>query len=239
MIVLKDLFNLLASGEFSNISLTRTGSGQLNEKEYPKVIGHINLGILDIYKRFKFLENELVLHVDPSVSKYYLRPEKVTNLHNITTKMYIERPDDTEGCLNIIEVTSMWDSEGDELTMNNRYTTPAIKQLSNDTLKITGVPEKTTMNVVYNAYPDKIVIGDDFSPEEHMLAIPETIIEPLLYYIAMRVYKPTGSNDSTANADKSAAYQQQYELSCQKIDLYGLELSDDDSAGKFENEGWT
>ena len=139
MIVLKELFNLLASGEFSNISLTRTGSGALNEKEYSKVIGHINLGIVDIYKRFKFLENELVLHVDPTVTKYYLRDDKVADLADITTSLYIETPDDKEGMLNIIEVTSMWNEDGDELTMNNRYKTPAIKQLSNDILKITGL----------------------------------------------------------------------------------------------------
>jgi len=59
-----------------------------------------------------------------------------------------------------------------------------------------------------------------------------------LYYIAMRVYKPVGANNSTANAGKADSYQQKYELSCQKLAMFGLHLDDDDKEDTFTRNGW-
>jgi hypothetical protein len=238
MILLKDLFTMLSTGEFSNIALSRSATGTLNESEYEKVIGHINLGLVEIYKRFRFLENEMNLHVRPEVTTYYLRPERVVSLENITESKYLERPGDYEGFLNILEITGIFDESGNELVMNNRFSTPAIRQLAVDTLKITGLTASAIYSVVYQAAPSKIVLDDEFDPDQYQLPIPDTIIEALLYFIAHRVYKPMGANNSTANADKSAGYQQQYELCCQKLEMYGLAPQNDDRENKFEEEGW-
>jgi len=238
MVLLRDLFHLLASGEFSSISLSRTSTGGLNESEYEKVIGHLNLGIVEIYKRFRFLENELTLHADPRVTKYYLREDRIADLHHINTQRYIERPSDPDGCLNIIEITGVFNEAGDEYTMNNRFKTPCILQKANDILTITKLTAPEKLSIVYQAYPSKITMEDDFNPREIVVPIPETIIEALLYYVASRVYKPMGSNDSTANADKSASYQQQFELSCQKLEFYGLDPDNQDAANTFEERGW-
>jgi hypothetical protein len=238
MVDLKKLFNLLATGEFSNIALSREDSGAISEEDYDKVVGHLNLGIVEIYKRFEFLHNELKLHVDPSVETYYLRPERVADLHNITLKAYIERPEDGEGCLNIVKVTNVYDVDGNEYTINNRFKSPAIIQPAHDVLKITNLETAAVLSIVYQAYPDLINLSSDFDLDDHVLYIPEIIVEPLLYYIASRVYKPTGSNDSTANADKSAGYQQQYELACQKIGLFGLDPQHDNKPNDFEEDGW-
>jgi hypothetical protein len=184
------------------------------------------------------MENELRLHVAAGGATYYLRADRMVSADQLTSTRYIERPDNFEGCLNIVEVTGIFDSEGNELVMNNRFSTPGITQLSMDTLKFTKVTSSMVLNVVYQASPTKIILDDDFNPEEDVLHIPDTIIEALLYYVASRIYKPTGANNSTANADKSISYQQQYELSCQKIDLFGLTIQNCDSEDKFESEGW-
>lgn len=240
MIVLQEIFNLLATGEFSNISLSRDSTGSIDEKEYPKVVGHLNLGIIEIYKRFNFLQKELNLHLRTEISTYFLRTDKVAALNNLGTRAYIEQPspDDTEGFLNIIEIKSVFNSSDDEVNLNDRFSIPYILQLSPDSLKITGFTENQILRIGYQAYPCKIIIKDDFSPEEYPVYIPETILEALLYYVAGRVYKPIGSNDSSVNADKSASYQQQYELACQKLEVYGLDPQHSDNENNFEKEGW-
>ncbi|RLB94163.1 MAG: hypothetical protein DRH26_02010 [Deltaproteobacteria bacterium] len=238
MVILKDLFNLLATGEFSGIALSHASTGGLNEKEYEKVINHINLGILEIYKRFKLLENAVTIHTDPSVTRYYLRPDRLAILEDIDTTTYIVQPEDTEGVLNIIEVNAVCDSTGEELILNNRFLTPSISQIASDTLEIIGLEAAEIFTVFYQSFPTKIVIASDFDPAEYILYIPETIVEPLMYYVAARVYKPIGKNDSTANADKSAGYQQDYELACTKLSMYGLEIQDDNKDNTFEDKGW-
>lgn len=236
MITLKELFTLLATGEFSNIALSRNSTGGINEAEYPKIIGHINLALVEIYKRFKLMENELTLHISPEQALYYLRTDRLVVTTPNTTE-YIELTSGQTD-LNIVEVTGIFDADGNELIINNRYTTPSIQQQAMDILKISKLTEAMSVNVVYQAFPGKIVLDDAFDVETYTLPISDVILEAILYYVASRIYKPSGANNSTANADKSISYQQQYELSCQKIDLFGLGIQNCDSEDTFEARGW-
>jgi len=238
MIRLKELFTSLATGEFSNISLQRDRSGQINESEYAKVLSHINLGLIELCKRFNFLEEELILHVDPSVSTYYIRPDRMALLENITTESYIEKPPDHSGDINIVEIKAIFDEDGYALRINDRHATPCILHSSTDTLRITGLEAPQKLSIVFQSHPPRIDLSDAFDPDNHTIPLPETVIEPLLYYVASRVYKPMGANNSTANADKSAGYQQQYELACQKITTFGLDIENSDCPDTFTERGW-
>jgi len=238
MIPLKDIFSLLASGEFSNISITKDHRGNIDEAEYGRVIGHINLAIVEIYKRFKFLEDEVILHAFPHISKYYLRSDYMTTADRISERKYIECTDDSTS-INIIEIKDIYDDLEKKVTLNNRFCVPYIKQLSNDTLKITGLEQATTFSIVFQAYPQLILLDDSFNINTYSLNIPTTIIEAILYYVAARVYKPIGANNSTEGADKSSTYDHKYELSCQKLEHYGLDITDNDKDNdKFHNQGW-
>lgn len=239
MISLKDVFSLLASGEFSNLSLSKDRNGNIDEADYGKVIGHINLAVVELYKRFKLQEDEVVLHINPAVNTYYLRPEFMTNLSSISTSRYIERPYDSDGNLNIIEIKDIFDADQNRIVINNRFYVPYIRQASDDTLKISGIEEASTLSIVFQSHPSPIVLDDDFNINTYQLNIPRTILEAVLNYVAARVYKPIGANNSTANSDKGSSYDHKYELACQKIEQFGLHIDDDDKdPDKFTRQGW-
>lgn len=243
MIILENLFSMLTNGPYANTAFSGTDY-ILKESHYPKVCGLINMGVLEIYKRFKFLENELVLYATPNTTNYYLRPNRVATLENITENQYILETPGVDGFLNIIKVTGAYDYSGTEIRINfprvyqpEDSVTPVIIEVATDTLRITNLTATQPISIVYQSYPNKIV-ADDVDPETYELNIPDTIIDPLLSYIAAKTFKPTGANDSTANADKSASYEQQYELACQKIELYGLDVQDNTERDTFVNSGW-
>jgi hypothetical protein len=238
MVLLKDLFMTLATGEFSNLSFNTELAGNTIAASHHKIVDHLNLGLIEIYKRFRFLEGELRLHVDPTVSMYYLREDRLASLDNISTSRYIERPTDYEGFLNILELTGVFDEAGTELKINKRSVAPVIRQMAPDVLKITKLDSAQILELVYQASPSRIVLDADTDLTTAAVAIPDTIIEPLLFYVASRVFKPVGANNSTAQADKSASYQQQYELACQKLTLLGLDFHDNDQDDHFTADGW-
>jgi hypothetical protein len=242
--ILTDLFNMLTTGVFANTTLSGT-DGVLKEEHYEKVCNLINLGIVEIYKRFKLLENELVLHITPETRNYYLRSSRAIIPANITVDQYIEIPDYTEGFLNIIKVLNVYDSSGNEIRMNYNppnldepYLYPVIVSLAKDTLQITNITIAQTINIVYQSYPTKLVASTLYDPDTYELNIDENIIDPLVAYIAAKTFKPMGANDSTANADKSATYEQSYELACQKLGMYGLPLQDRTERATFKSNGW-
>jgi len=240
MIILQDLFNTLATGVYANTSF-RDNDNLLKEEHYGKVVNSINLGIVEIYKRFKFLENELSLHITPLTTNYYLRPSRVAALLNIDENQYVESST-VDGFLNIVKVTSVYDSNGVELKLNNTSSylseLPTVIELAPDILKITNFLLPQILSVVYQSYPNKITENDYVDPMSYELNIPEVIIDPLVSYIAAQTFKPTGANNSTANADKSASYEQQYELACQKLSMYGLSVQDSTDRETFDSNGW-
>lgn len=237
MITVQQLFNILATGVYSNTAFSGTNS-ILKVEHYDKVINSTNMGIVEIYKRFKLLENELVLCVVPEVTRYYLRADRVASVGQTTVDQYIEENFSTDGFLNIIEVTGAYDTYGIELELNSIKCTPRIMQVAPDILQITNILSAQSIGIVYQSYPDKIVIDSTFRPADYEINIPDTIIDPLVLYIAAKTFKPIGANDSTANADKSASYEQQYELACQKLSMYGLALQGADERDSFISNGW-
>lgn len=233
MLKLEDLFTLLTAGELSNVSLGRDNTGKILESEYPKLIGCINLGLVELCKRFRLLENELLLHVTPDIALYQLRDDNILDQDS----GYIELLSGQRG-VNIIEVTGIFDAAGSELTMNNRHAKPAVVQAATDTLRFSGLTTAAAYNVVYQAYPDKLVPEDAFRADSCLIPVPDAITEALLAYVTYRIYKTAGVHNSTANVDKSAAYQQQYELACQKIELLGLGIQNCDDEDTFAADGW-
>ena len=237
MVTLQQLFNMLTTGPYANTTFSGTDS-ILKEAHYDKVVNLINLGVVEIYKRFKLLENELILQVVPEVTRYYLRADRVAPAGATTPTLYIEESTGVDGFLNVIEITSVYDAYGLELPINNNKSVPKIIQLAPDILQITGTVVAQALSIVYQSYPNKIVVDEDFYPASYELNISDIIIDPLLLYIAAKTFKPMGANDSTANADKSASYEQQYELACQKLSMYGLSLQDTDERDTFDANGW-
>jgi hypothetical protein len=238
MVTVKEIFDLLASGELSNIKLSKTSTGALSEAEYVKVVGHLNLGVLELHKRFVLLKDELRLHACPANKRYYLRPERVSSIQNMNSRTYIEQTDYNRQAINIVKVIEIYNDIGEPLSMNDRIQIPYINEISFDTLDISKLKSNQIFDIVFQSFPDSIVVDEDFDPAEYNLNIPRNIIEPLLYYIAARTYKPMGTNESTVQADKSVSYQQQYELACQKIETYGLEAQYDESRTSFQDNGW-
>jgi hypothetical protein len=241
MILLQDLFNILTTGVYANTTFSGTDN-VLPDAHYEKVVNLINLGVLEIHKRFKFLENELTLRVDPAVSNYFLRTDRVAPITTDATQ-YIEKRTDVDGFLNIVKVTGAYDSSGTELYIGVPRRTseesfvPTIIPIATDILQISNVTTAQNINIVYQSYPTKIVAAT-VDPDRYILNISDIIIDPLVSYIAAKTFKPMGSNDSTANADKSASYEQQYELACQKLALYGLTVDDTYVRDTFESNGW-
>lgn len=239
MILLSDIFRLLASGEYAGLPFSKNGD-TINEKDWRTVSEHLNLGIVEIHKRLKLYEREIELAAVTTNQLYYIRPQYVAvSEAKLSEKQYLVKPGTYAGQLNLVEVIALYNSEGTEVKMNRRGQTPTVKQMSHDTLKITGLTANERFTVVYQSYPDKIQVQAGFDISSYVVYIPDTILTPLLAFVAHRAYKPTGTNDSTANADKSQSYLAQFELAMTQLKTLGLDIPDDAHQDeKFQREGW-
>jgi len=238
MITLNEIFNALAYGELSNLSLRQDSSNTLAEEHHPKIVSHINIGLIELYKRFNLLQGDITLHQQEDVTTYYLRSEYTGELADIDADTYIELAAGETFQNNIIKVLKVYDALGEEISLNDATDSEGVMTKAFDTLTMTPYDPPEILSLIYQAYYPKIVVDPLIQASAVSLYIPDFIIEPLLFYVASRVYKPMGTNASTADADKSVSYMQAYELACQKINMLGLDTEVNDTRDRFTANGW-
>ncbi len=239
MIILQDVFDTLAHGELSNIFLRNNTHATLEESQYKRVVSHINMGLMELYKRFNLRESSLTLHTHKDVTTYYLRANRVGDLYEMGSEHYI-LSQDTDVCVegDLLEIIEILDSDGVIMPFNDKSQKNPIKTLAFDILQLTPADPADILTVNYKAGHPKIDVSYNFDPTDIELELPPVLLEPLLAYVAFRVYKPMGANSSAEDADKSIAYQRDYELSCQKIDTFGLDMQQNNTSENFERNGW-
>lgn len=245
---LKEIFDQLTYGELSQISIGGGTAGEIRIADYPKVIAHVNLGLVAIYKRFNLKEGSILLDLQPNVYRYDLDSKHaVSNRYVRTATKFIIDTATLPFKDDILKIEHVFGDTGFEFSVNNpvdvlSMTTPSQRVLvvpkdivdQPDTLVDELKTEK--LRIVYRAAHPKIVIEDgEIDPEETFLELPETHLEPLLFFVASRVHTPAGigGEDNTGNL-----YYQKYEIACQELENQNLQIDKGAQYNRLEKSGW-
>ena len=239
MILLQEIFDTLANGEFSHIKLGNSLQGTIAESDYPKIVSAVNLGLLDLHKRFPLRKGEFIVHQHAAVTDYYLRPEHAATVAEMDDEYYIALGEDESFTSDFIKVNSLWEADGTIVPLNdgtNKATggfTPSF-----DLLRMIPRVPPIPVHVEYQARYPKIVITESFDPEKVELNVPDFLLEPLLYFVASRVFRGIASKAAEGETTSSVTYHTLYRTACLEIQQGGLITTDDDSGQQFSNNGW-
>lgn len=236
MLLLSDLFDTLAFGELSGIKLG--SAGEIVEANYPKIVSHINLGLLELYKRFNIKRDELTIYQHADTTRYNLKSEHLGAVADMAADVYILEDEDNPFADDLIKVLEVYDEDEDQLPLNDKNDSTSVFTPSPDILKMTPASPVETVSVLYKASHPKIVITDNFDPDVYELEMPEFLQEALLFYVAARAFSgiKTGGVDTAKNP--TYALLTQYETACHKIQMFNLEPEVNDTQTGFENNGW-
>lgn len=244
---LQEIFDQLSSGEFSQLSIGGANQGVIDATNYSKVLGHVNLGLNALYRRFNLKGGRLVLALQPGLTTYKLNSAFAVNGVGSTEPVrYIK---DTLGdpfTDDIIKVEQLLTATGKTLGLNddaNLYSvfTPSALTLRMPIELVTDYPSKpddlktATVTVVYRATIAKIVAGVGFAPATVEVQLPDTHLEPLLYYVASRVTSPIGMSNEFHMGN---SYYAKYEAACQGLEGKGLQIDQDSQNTRILRGGW-
>jgi len=245
---LKEVFDQLTYGELSQISIGGGTAGQIRPDDYPKIVAHINLGLTAIYKRFNLKVGRIKLELQDDQLEYHLASKyAVSNREYRSTTKYIKDSTASPFLDDIVKVEYVFADSGYEFAVNNAVDVYSMNTPSQRVLVVPAdiVAKKDTLEeelktdnlqIVYRAAHPKIVFDDgDLDPEETFLELPETHLEPLLFFVASRVHTPAGigGEDNTGNT-----YFQRYELSCQELENQNLQVDKGAQYNRLQKGGW-
>lgn len=245
---LAEIFNQLAFGELSQISMGGEPAGQINENNYSNVLAHINLGMTALYKRFHLKEGRITLVLQPGRTTYPLTAAyAVANKKSSMPIRYIADTDDTPFKDDIHKIESVFTDSGVELNLNDSADMYSVRTPSASTLcvpSIIVVPDAQTsdvlktkqLNIVYRANHPMIVQGIGlFDPTRIEVDLPYSHLEPLLLYVASRVNNPIGmANEFHAGSSYAAKYEQ----SCQQLEIINLRVDQGSQRNRLMANGW-
>lgn len=166
------------------------------------VLGYLNMGVLELYKRFPLKVEEHIIELQEGVSIYEMPQDFMWII-----AAYGEVDEDDE--INVVNILPV-NKEDDPLSINtigwNKVQVP---------LSVTGA----YISIIYSASPYWYKVTD----LEENLDLPPQMLDALLDYIA---YKGHASIDSGVNTEDSVFYQK-FEAACNKVLTAGMFNMDD------------
>ena len=195
-----DIINLAKNGELKTIAI---------KDDIDAVIGFINLGLIELYKRFPISQKEYIIEIMYHTT-YYEMPSDymwlIEAYQYIKPKQTIERQIDNVGTNVPVEL--------ERLAINDSDDVRTVNTVGHNQVQISNRNIGDVISLIYVASP-KLVTRDSLNDE---LPIPAQMIEALLNYIG---YRGHGSIDGKINAESNTHYQR-FELSVKKIEFDGM-----------------
>jgi len=220
---LQEVFDQLSAGEFSQLSIGGANAGVIDESNYKKILGHVNLGLTALFTRFNLKEQSLQFTLNPASDTYQLNLDDMLKISKVVTDGDVEVPLNKDGnpyscftpSLNTIQVPQVILDQGADLP---------------EDLKT------TKLKVVYRAnHPKlKLTLGM-LNPSTVNLELPATHLSPLLYFVASRVHNPIGM---TNEFHAGNSYYAKYEAACQRLENEGMQVDPVPDNTRLSRNGW-
>ena len=167
------------------------------------ILSFINLGLLELYKRFNIRTEEAIIYLDEATTLYQLTP----------TNPKVDMISDCD----LIYIQEVYEEDGNKVGLNNEEDPDSILTPSYDTVQVPNTSNNTYLSVIYSATPTRITDTSD------TLKLPPALYEALLHYIG---YRGHGSIDGNLNTENNTHYMR-FEKSCTTAKDFGLVTADE------------
>lgn len=165
------------------------------------VVGYINLGVLELYKRFQLKVEEFIINVVEGQTIY-----DVPSDYMWIVAAYGEVDIKSEEPVNVLPV-------------NEEDNPIGVNTVGWNKIQIPSIIKGSSISIIYVAKPSMYTVVNDTQEVE----IPPQMIDALLMYIG---YKANASIDSGVQTEDSIWFQR-FEHACDKLLEYGMFNADD------------
>jgi hypothetical protein len=214
---LSEILEYLMYGDLANLAIGSDEEGRIREKDLPKVISNINLGLIDLHKRFPILSKAVGIELYEHISDYILDKKYSYTLKNPEVRYHYLMDNHTEPFNNdVIKIERVFTEEYHEFPLNVENDSLSLYTPSYNRIQVPYPIQENVLLVEYRAYPARIepTIAD---PSSVYVELPEALLECLVAYVSDKLYSRVGKERPEANL-----YLQKYELECNRIDSLGV-----------------
>ena len=229
---LKVLLSRLSFAELSNLSLGNEGQGIIKEEDVPKLVTHVNDGLVRIYSRFVLCTKQLLIEQVQHITNYHLITKYAESAGADVRWPYIK---DLPGNLftgDVIRILEVHDIVGREYVLNDKDDPTSLFTPAPQILQVPHPKAGKGLAVLYQARHDYIE-NDDLEQE---IVIPFVLEGALQAFVAYKVFSHMNGQE---NQVKSQEHLNTYDGICTDVeerDLVNVTFAT--SHHKLENRGF-
>ena len=223
MILLKDIIRQARSGELRSLSK--------KDKTDEVIVDYINLGLLEIYKRFQLETEEAIITMHTAKTLYRIDgtdSDVTIKSWNGATFNTITIPED-----DVLQITEAFDENG-RVPINDDGDLLSVFTPSYDTIQVPITEDGSYISLIYKKNPQLVEVSDlvidadgsldlnDATTNTYKVKLPKTLLVPLLHYIGYRAH---GAVEGEVNAENST-HLNRFEAACKRAEDLGAVPTD-------------
>lgn len=235
---LLDILKDLTYGELADLHIGGLIPGESDNEpdphQYEQIIGYINMGLNELYKRFLLKTREIYVEQRAEVALYKLHSDySFVNTASAIPEAdrYIIDSVDAPFLDDILKIEEIYDEEGNKLPMNDYTEDLSVFTPSFNVIQVPYPQDNVTIAVQYRATHPKVVADVNSEADQIEIELPNSLRDALLYFVGSRAHRAT-------HTEKSADYWQMYKKACDDVDMYGLEVQGEPGDWRFDDKGW-
>lgn len=234
---LSEILSQLTFGEFNQLAIGGAEKGKIDEKNYPAVISHINLGLTALFRRFPLKEGRVTLRPVPGQLVYPLDSKfAVSNVRSKeTTRYLIDSATDKFDDDTLIKVERVLDLSHTEVPLNVDHDPESCFTPAMNVIRIPTMAVDDLILVYRQNHPQIVVPSGYFDPTKVEVDLPYTHLEALLYFVASRAHNPVGMVNEF---HKGNSYAAKYEAVCAELEYNNIKPDHGWENMRLPKGGW-
>ena len=197
--LLSEIFEHLTYGELSTLDIGGLKKGGIQPEHYAQVISFINMGLMDLYKKFILLEKSVTVDLYENITEYHLTYEHAQS-NPAPADPYITRYIADTGfngpfTADILQIHSVYDKNFEEIPLNDLNDKNSVFTIMDNIVQVPYPGQGTYLDFIYQAAPKKIALTTDTCNTEDVL-VPQQLLSALTAYVGFRAHisLPAGRN---------------------------------------------
>lgn len=238
---LSEIYEHLQFGELSNLGIVDKTTGRIPETHYPKILSSVNLGILELHKRFNLKKGILRIQLQEGQSLYPLKKKyQVGNKAPAGTVQFILN-DGVKFDDDLLKVEKVTTDKGKALGLNDHTEVHSVSTPQDDLLYVSNVLQRDLRPQILTvefrkSIPPLRICEDAFEQLCVDVDLPDTHLMALLYFVASRMNNPIGFSQSTMHEGNN--YATKFEQECLSLDFQNFRVDEVAQNHRAQRAGW-
>jgi len=182
------------------------------------VISFINLGMIELYKRFPLDTEEVIIELG--------RATTGSDPYEMISNTIYKLPGD------MMYISAAYEEDGSEIPINKEDNPLSIMTISWNKIQVPVATEGAFISIIYVKEPTLLENTTEGLASD--IELPVQLVEALLHYIG---YRGHGSIDGNIQAENNTHYQR-FEASVQRAKTLGVITTDGPLSRDIHDKGW-